>query len=118
MAPRHRRSRRHARAYQDHADGNLAAHSRSQGRPRAGNVAGDLPDRASRAPAPARDRAAVCRLEGLKAKPAAERSAAGLLDQAWRDGCRRPLNPQFFLISTSLVSGRKKKPTTAVIDAK
>ena len=30
----------------------------------------------------------------------------------------RSQNRQFVLISTSLVSGRKKKPTTAVIDAK
>ena len=29
-----------------------------------------------------------------------------------------PAKSQFVLISTSLVSGRKKKPTTAVIDAK
>ncbi len=50
-----------------------------------------------------------------KTKPAAERSAAGLLKP--RPAARRR-KTQFVLISTSLVSGRKKKPTTAVIDAK
>ncbi len=113
-------------------------------RTRAGNVAGDLPDRASPPPASPRDRAAVCRghlahdppkhalgpdrrCERFgakitrhlnKTKPAADRSAAGLLRQSCPSGCRRPRNCQFVLISTSLVSGRKKKPTTAVIDAK
>ena len=48
----------------------------------------------------------------LKRKPAADRSAAGLLS------CRYPAWPDYFVMSTSLVSGRKKKPTTAVIDAK
>ena len=51
------------------------------GRTRAGNLAGDLPGRASPRAAPPRGRAAVCRpdLEHQpKTKPAAERSAAGL----------------------------------------
>src|ERR1700676_3736730 len=66
MEPRHRGPRRHAGAYQDHADGDLAAYPGPEGRTRAGNVAGDLPDRASRTSAPARDRAAVCGRYPLK----------------------------------------------------
>ena len=94
-----------------HADRDLAADPGPERRTRPGNVAGDLFDRASRAPAPPRDRAAVHRGR-LKTKPAADRSAAGLLRQF---GSERS---QFLLMSTSLVSGRKKKPTTTVIDAK
>jgi hypothetical protein len=53
----------------------------------------------------------------MQTKPAAERSAAGLM-WASPGSFRSRRNGQFDLISTSLVSGRKKKPTTAVIDAK
>src|SRR6267143_6189574 len=79
MEPRHRRPRRYAGAYQDHADGDVAKCSRPQERTRARNLAGGLSDRASRPPASARDRAAICRNNRLKAKPAADRSAAGSL---------------------------------------
>ena len=49
-------------------------------------------------------------------KPAADCSAAGLLmDVA---AAAPPEQVSYFVMSTSLVSGRKKKPTTAVIDAK
>src|SRR5882672_9752914 len=118
MDPRHRRPRRHAGAYQDHADGEFAADPGSERRTRARNVAGDLPDRASQPLASQGGRAAVYRRRRLKRKPAAERSAAGSLSEFRRSGFRRRQNGQLVLISTSLVSGRKKKPTTAVIDAK
>ena len=118
MAPRHRRSRRHAGACQDHADGDLAADSRAERRTRARNLAGDLPDRASRAAA---RREIVLQFIGADAaekqnrprsdpRPAACVSLSGRLSP--------PASDQFVLISTSLVSGRKKKPTTTVIAAK
>jgi len=53
MAPRRRRPRRHARACQDHADGDLAADSGPERGTCVGNVAGDLFDRTSDAPASA-----------------------------------------------------------------
>src|ERR1700694_1643308 len=118
MEPRHRGPRRHAGAYQDHADGDLSAHPGPEGRTRAGNVAGDLPDRASRTSAPARDRAAVCGRYPLKKqnRPRSDPRPAWCISLV--RAAPPPQNCQFVLMSTSLVSGRKKKPTTAVIDAK
>jgi secondary thiamine-phosphate synthase enzyme len=66
-----------------HAERDVAAGSGARGQTGARNLAGDLPDRASRAAAPPRGRAAVHRRR-LKAKPAAERSAAGLSDRSCR----------------------------------
>ena len=66
-----------------------------------------------RAAAPARDRAAVHRHDGLR-HPQKQTGRGSL-----RGGSMFvPDKPRYFVMSTSLVSGRKKKPMTTVIDAK
>ena len=60
-----------------------------QGRARAGNLAGDLPDRASRAAASARDRAAVHRRDGSRLKTKTGRgSLRGRFVVGLSGGCR------------------------------
>ena len=71
-----------------------------------------------RAPsASARDRAAVCRQPTSAESKTGRGAIRGRFVRSPSGGCRRR-NAQLVLMSTSLVSGRKKKPTTAVIDAK
>src|SRR5215208_2846139 len=114
MAPRYRGAGRHAGAYQDHADRDLTADPGATGRARAGHVAGDLSGRAPRAAAPARDRVAVHRHDGLR-RPQKQTGRGSLRGRfVVSSSGRRRTKPAYFVMSTSLVSGRKKKPTTAV----